>query len=421
MSQRLFDASRTTSRSTSGDPREATGGRPFSGRRRRVRRNPRRSVVWVLLHSGVMRYAGRMRNHTPWHRLFGIALTDLFTGRPWRVELEKELALKSQRLDVLIIERLPGDPAVTEAAALADLPDGLENLTAHNVLSFKSKQEALDGWAMEELIGHYVTYRKLASIQAAATAPARPADPVERPAAVERLLPEAAFRLYAVATRHPTKLLTQLAPSAQHPTAWPGVYDLDWGSRRIRLIVLNALADDPRNAPWELFASEMDRIRYGLAHYQPRSPAAHLLRYHLANIHRLELPTMAYTLDDFKLDTYRMLIDDFHALSLEERQALLERMDVADRLRGLDAEERLRGLDTEEILRRLDPQERLRGLDTEEILRRLDPQERLRGLDAEERLRGLDAEERLRGLDAEERLRGLDPEQVKAWLKRTGH
>jgi hypothetical protein len=328
-----------------------------------------------------------MRDHTPWHRLFGIALTDLFTGRPWRVEMEKELALKSQRLDVLIIERLPGDPAVTDAAALAELPDGLENLTAHNVLSYKSKQEALDGWAMEELIGHYVTYRKLASIQAAVAVPAtaRPADPVEPSAAVERLLPETAFRLFAVATRHPTKLFTQLAPGAQHPTAWPGVYDLDWGSRRIRLIVLNALIKHPRNAPWELFASELDRIRYGLAHYRPRSPAAHLLRYHLANVHRLELPNMAYTLDDFKLDTYRMLIDDFHALSPEDRQALLERMDVADRLRGLDAEERLRGLDTEEILRRLDP------------------------------------EERLRGLDPEERLRGLDPEQVKAWLKRTGH
>ena len=94
-----------------------------------------------------------MRDHTPWHRLFGIALTDLFTGRPWRVELEKELALKSQRLDVLIIERLPGAAAVTDAAALGELPDGLENLTAHHVLSYKSKQEALDGWAMEELIG----------------------------------------------------------------------------------------------------------------------------------------------------------------------------------------------------------------------------------------------------------------------------
>ena len=169
------------------------------------------------------------------------------------------------------------------------------------------------------------------------------------------------------------------------------------------MIVLNALAKHPRNAPWELFASRLDRIRYGLAHYRPRNATAHLLRFHLANIHQLELPDMAYTLEDFKLETYRMLIDDFHALSLEDRQALLERMDVADRLRGLDTEERLRGLDAEEILRRLDPQERLRGLDPEEILRRLDP------------------EERLRGLDPEERLRGLDPEQVKAWLKRTGH
>ena len=211
----------------------------------------------------VLRHYAPMRDHTPWHRLFGIALTDLFTGRPWRVELEKELALKSRRLDVLIIERLPGAAAATAAAALADLPDGLENLTAHNVLSYKSKQEPLDGW--------------------------------------------------------------------------------------------------------ELFASEMDRIRYGLAHYRPHSPAAQLLRYHLATVHRLELPDMAYTLHDLLHDTWPMIIEDTQALSPEQRQALLERMGVEDRLRGLAAEDRLRGLATED------------------------------------------------------RLRGLDPEQVKAWLKRTGH
>jgi len=34
----------------------------------------------------VLRDYALMRDHTPWHRLFGIALTDLFTGRPWRVE-----------------------------------------------------------------------------------------------------------------------------------------------------------------------------------------------------------------------------------------------------------------------------------------------------------------------------------------------
>jgi hypothetical protein len=42
-----------------------------------------------------------------------------------------------------------------------------------------------------------------------------------------------------------------------------------------------------------------------LAHYRPRSPTAHLLRFHLANVHQLELPDMAYTLDDFKLETSR--------------------------------------------------------------------------------------------------------------------
>jgi hypothetical protein len=72
---------------------------------------------------------------TPWHRLFGIALTDLFTGRPWRVELEKELALKGQRLDVLIIERRPGQAADRASAMVDDLPDGLEDLAGHNVLS----------------------------------------------------------------------------------------------------------------------------------------------------------------------------------------------------------------------------------------------------------------------------------------------
>jgi hypothetical protein len=94
---------------------------------------------------------------------------------------------------------------------------------------------------------------------------------------------------------------------------------------------------------------------------------------------------MAYTLDDFKHDTWRLLIEEVNDLSPEERQALLDRMDVEDRLRGLGAEERLRGLGVEE------------------------------------RLRGLGAEERLRGLDVEERLRGLDPTLVEEWLKRIKH
>ena len=322
---------------------------------------------------------------TPWHRLFGIALTDLFTGRPWRVELEKELALKGQRLDVLIIERRPGQAADRDPTMVDDLPDGLEDLAGHNVLSFKSKQESLDAWALDELVGHYVTYRKLASIEAAPTPVNVDGHPVAEPGAGVRLMPAADFRLYAVATRRPSRLLGRLHPSARRAGAGPGLYDLRWGSRDIRLIVLNDLTEHPRNAAWELFASEMARIRYGLTHYRPRSAAAELLRYHLSKVYRLELPEMAYTLDDFKHDTWRLLIEEVNDLSPEERQALLDRMDVEDRLRGLGAEERLRGLGVEE------------------------------------RLRGLGAEERLRGLDVEERLRGLDPTLVEEWLKRIKH
>ncbi len=149
--------------------------------------------------------------------------------------------------------------------------------------------------------------------------------------------------------------MRQLHPSARQPTAWPGVYDLTWGHRVIRLIVLNAIADHPRNAPWELFASELARVRYGLDHYQPCEPAARLLRYHLAQVHQLELPDMAYTLDDFKHDTWRLMIEDVVHFTPAERAALLARMDAEDRLRGLPPEDRLRGLPPDEILRLIDP------------------------------------------------------------------
>ncbi len=46
------------------------------------------------------------------------------------------------------------------------------------------------------------------------------------------------------------------------------------------------------------------------------------------------------------------------------------------------------------------------------ILERMSVEKRLRGLNAEERVRGLNAEERVRGLDAEERLRELSPAEM---------
>ena len=91
-----------------------------------------------------------------WHRLFGLLLTDYFTGSPFVVELEKDLSLKQQFLDVVILRKGKGRFA-------GRLPDGLDDLAAHNLLTFKSHQEALDDWALKELTGHYVSYRKQVS------------------------------------------------------------------------------------------------------------------------------------------------------------------------------------------------------------------------------------------------------------------
>ena len=120
-----------------------------------------------------------------WHRLFGLLLIDYFTGSPFTVEVERDLSAQQQLLDVVILRRGRGRFA-------GRLPDGLDGLAAHNLITFKSHREALDGWAIRELVGHYVAYRKLVS-----------------PTPSE-LLPEDHFRLYAVCARFPHNFAGQV-------------------------------------------------------------------------------------------------------------------------------------------------------------------------------------------------------------------
>ena len=86
-------------------------------------------------------------------RLFGIFLTDYFTDTPYEVELEKYLSLQQQFLDVVILRKNNGE-------FKGRFPDGLDNLKTYNLLSYKSKHESFDAWAVHELISYYVNYRK---------------------------------------------------------------------------------------------------------------------------------------------------------------------------------------------------------------------------------------------------------------------
>jgi hypothetical protein len=41
----------------------------------------------------------------PWHRIFGMALTQYFAGSAWQVDVEVDLSLQQQRLDLVILRR----------------------------------------------------------------------------------------------------------------------------------------------------------------------------------------------------------------------------------------------------------------------------------------------------------------------------
>src|SRR5271168_2332742 len=177
-----------------------------------------------------------------WHRLFGLLLTDFFTGSPFRVEVERDLSVQQQLLDVTIVRRGRGRFA-------GRLPDGLEQLRPHNLMSFKSHHEALDGFAMKELVGHDVAYRKLVSPSPSA------------------LLPDDQFGLYAVAARFPHNLSGQI-PWQQRQA---GVYDCRWGTDTIRVVVAGELPLEAHNAPLHLFSAAPNLVEFGGSTYQRRS------------------------------------------------------------------------------------------------------------------------------------------------------
>src|SRR5580704_5276027 len=120
-----------------------------------------------------------MSQPTPFHRIFGLTWIDFFEGTDIEVETELDLSIKKQLIDLVIVRKGPG-PLPRR------LPDGFEILAAYNLVTFKSYQEALEAWAMLELIGHFVNYCKRVS------------------PSLENLLPQSDFQLFAVTARYPS-------------------------------------------------------------------------------------------------------------------------------------------------------------------------------------------------------------------------
>jgi hypothetical protein len=196
-------------------------------------------------------------------------------------------------------------------------------------VTFKSHHEALDGWAMKELVGADVAYRKLVS-----TSPSE-------------LLPEDRFGLYAVAARFPHNL------SGQVPwqRVQAGVYDCRWGTDTIRVVVAGELPREAHNAPLHLFSAAPELVGFGQRVYQRRSAKTSLLLGQLFVRFQEEGFAMAYTWADFERDYIK---EHFPKLSPEEQEEVLRSLPPERRLAGLPPEQRLSGLTAEQIRQYLD-------------------------------------------------------------------
>jgi len=183
----------------------------------------------------------------PWHRLFGLTLTDFFLNTAYEVELEKDLSMKQQLLDVVI------------------------------------------------------------------------------------MLPSQDFRLYAVSTRHPAKLADQVDLTP----AGPGVYDVRWGIRDVRIIVLSRIVESEKNAPWLMFSADAEKVKYGATRYEWKSPVSGIVN-KLFKKYQNEGVVMPYTMEDYQRETREEVLG---SLTGEELARFLNSLKLEDRLKGLEPEE----------------------------------------------------------------------------------
>ncbi|MFO0927023.1 MAG: hypothetical protein U0736_08270 [Gemmataceae bacterium] len=250
----------------------------------------------------------------PWHRLFGLSWADFCEGSALEVRPETDLSVKQQFVDLVLVRQGSGQLP-------QPLPDGFDDLATHNLVTFKSHQEALDGWALCELVGHYVNHRKQSS------------------PSLKDLLPEADFRLYAVCVRYPHNL-AQVVPLT---SVQEGVYEVPALGRRIRIVVVQQLPQADHNALLHLFSTRVEQVQYARQHYQPRSRGEMTtLFYELLRMYD-EDPTMSELLKEYARERMKELLKD---VPPEKR---LEGLSPKQRLEGLSPGQWLEGLSREEL------------------------------------------------------------------------
>jgi hypothetical protein len=280
-----------------------------------------------------------------WHRLLGMFMTVHFYNSPYEVEVEKDLTIRKQLLDIIIIKRY-------KDSGFNLYPAGLENMSKHNLISYKSIHESFTVWSLMELIGHYVNYRKQTS------------------KSLSNLLPEEDYRLYGLTTHEPTQLMGRL----KWKSVSQGVYDIECVTMNVRLIVLSKIPKSVNNELWRLFSARAEVVEEAISHYQEnyRKSEYSILMQQLYEFYIKEKLPMTYTLEQFKRD---FIISHLRDVPTEE---VLKQYSPEEVLKQYSPEEVLKQYSPEEVLKQYSLEEVLKQYSLEEVLKQYSPEQVLK-------------------------------------------
>ncbi len=264
----------------------------------------------------------------PWHQLFGVIFVHQTAHLPYTLEVDYNVDRTEQRIDILLRKDDPKAPQPI-------LPDGFENLRVHNLFSFKSFQETMSLFTIYELLMYGLLYRKMQAPKG------------------DDILSEDEVSLFAVSTRSPRDLFKTQRLDVNPVTGVTGVYDVWYGPSYLRLIVIQELALEARNANFFLFSSREDQVKYAQENHNLISTQFQfavsklLARFNTGGLMpKLQIPTLEEVFHEIlqKPEIRENLFKD-EAI----RKEAIRHAPKSERLEGVSAAERLEGLSQTEL------------------------------------------------------------------------
>jgi hypothetical protein len=263
---------------------------------------------------------------TQWHELLGTLLKGLLSPVNIQVDTEAKVMRDSPRIDILLLRRTEPKWTVEQ---LALLPDGIRDTKATDLLLEFKYTESLNDDALQQTLGYDFLYKQ------------------------NQNLSNEQVQSFLLSARKPQK--STLKKLGYKSTEHPGVYRSSFRIlKKVVLLSLNELSDEPHNAYVKCFAS----------HRQEKEKAFQVLENYAYNSLTTQLKSFLdglkgiwFTLPKGEDMNFELTPEMITAWGEKWGKSYLSHLKPEERIAGLKPEQRLIGLKPEEILTGLKPEQ----------------------------------------------------------------